>query len=289
MSRSLRPLAELATPRRLWRIHRRFLSTEWTRLSETHSYLRDATRNREIHLIGTAHVSQKSADEVRDLIHLVRPSHVAVELCPSRAARLRAGDKEDQFALAVQQQLGGGHGFLGAGFQMLNNLWKSYGLIPGVDFKAALDAADAVGAPAHCIDRDVDETLRLLRGALSEVSFEKLMTTPPPADLTSSMSGLSGGMAGIAEAVEQLKNRQQVAAMRRFMNTAAPSIVEVMLHQRDRHMVRRLRETCVSGTAVGVVGLAHMDGIEAEWMMQEEMKKTEQEKIDGYYQASIDR
>merc|ERR550514_463926 len=84
MSRSLRPLAELATPRRLWRIHRRFLSTEWTRLSETHSYLRDATRNREIHLIGTAHVSQKSADEVRDLIHLVRPSHVAVELCPSR-------------------------------------------------------------------------------------------------------------------------------------------------------------------------------------------------------------
>ena len=77
--------------------------------------------------------------------------------------------------------------------------------------------------------------------------------------------------------------------MRRFMNTAAPSIVEVMLHQRDRHMVRRLRETCVSGTAVGVVGLAHMDGIEAEWMMQEEMKKSEQEKIDGYYQASIDR
>ena len=54
-------------------------------------------------------------------------------------------------------------------------------------------------------------------------------------------------------------------------------------------MVRRLRETCVSGTAVGVVGLAHMDGIEAEWTMQEEMKKSEQEKIDGYYQASIER
>ena len=39
----------------------------WTRRGETTSYLRDAFADREIYLIGTAHVSQSSADEVREL------------------------------------------------------------------------------------------------------------------------------------------------------------------------------------------------------------------------------
>ena len=87
---------------------------DWTRQSDTLSYLRDARADREIYLIGTAHVSQRSADEVRELITLVRPTHVAVELCPQRATRLRAGDSEADFALSVQQSLGGDAGMLGA-------------------------------------------------------------------------------------------------------------------------------------------------------------------------------
>merc|ERR1719198_1577235 len=83
------------------------------------------------------------------------------------------------------------------------------------------------------------------------------------------MGGFSGGIGGMATAVEQLKNREQVAALRRFMSAGAPSVVEVMLHQRDRHMVKELRRKCPDGTVVAVVGLAHMDGIEHEWHMQD--------------------
>jgi hypothetical protein len=44
----------------------------------------------QIFLVGTAHVSQRSAEEVRHLISLVKPGTVMVELCPARAARLRS-------------------------------------------------------------------------------------------------------------------------------------------------------------------------------------------------------
>ena len=133
------------------------LFSEWTRQRETLSHLRDTHADREVYLVGTAHVSQRSADEVSELIRLVRPDHVAVELCPSRAARLRAGDGEQDFAVALQRAFGnsfgaggGGAGLLGAAFQALNGLWKQYGLVPGVDFKAALEAAERAGVRAHC-------------------------------------------------------------------------------------------------------------------------------------------
>ena len=70
----------------------------------------------------------------------------------------------------------------------------------------------------------MQETLGLLRGALSEVNLQTLLTTPPPAELV--VGGLGFGGGDLASAVEQLKNREQVAALRRFMNTVAPSVVE---------------------------------------------------------------
>ncbi len=47
----------------------------------------------QIFLVGTAHVSRDSADEVRELIQVVRPSTIMVELCQKRADKLRSSPK----------------------------------------------------------------------------------------------------------------------------------------------------------------------------------------------------
>lgn len=44
----------------------------------------------QIFLVGTAHVSRSSAEEVRELIRVVQPTTVMVELCEKRAERLRS-------------------------------------------------------------------------------------------------------------------------------------------------------------------------------------------------------
>lgn len=37
-------------------------------------------------------------------------------------------------------------------------------------------------------------------------------------------------------------------------------------------MVRSIRQRCRSGVIVAVVGLAHMDGIESEWVIQDDLE-----------------
>ncbi|CAD7698987.1 unnamed protein product [Ostreobium quekettii] len=60
-------------------------------LCNTSSYLRNAANGAEIFLIGTAHISKKSAEEVKETINFVKPDVVMVELCHDRAIRLRSG------------------------------------------------------------------------------------------------------------------------------------------------------------------------------------------------------
>ncbi|KAI8463792.1 MAG: TraB family-domain-containing protein [Monoraphidium minutum] len=59
-----------------------------------------------VYLVGTAHVSAKSADDVRRVVQAVQPEAVVVELCRSRTALLHAGAAEGAARQEGQQQAG---------------------------------------------------------------------------------------------------------------------------------------------------------------------------------------
>jgi pheromone shutdown protein TraB len=61
--------------------------------------------------------------------------------------------------------------------------------------------------------------------------------------------------------VEKLKNRKLVRRFVQVMKQAYPEVVNVMLTERDVVMAANLRR-CPGKVVVGVVGLAHLDGIE---------------------------
>ena len=61
--------------------------------------------------------------------------------------------------------------------------------------------------------------------------------------------------------VEKLKNRNLVRRFVQVMKQAYPEVVNVMLTERDVVMAANLRR-CPGKVVVGVVGLAHLDGIE---------------------------
>lgn len=66
--------------------------------------------------------------------------------------------------------------------------------------------------------------------------------------------------------VENMKDREAIRSLRKYMLGLMPDILEVMVDSRDEIMVARLRkESLRSGggkKVVAVVGMAHMDGIE---------------------------
>ena len=71
-----------------------------------------------------------------------------------------------------------------------------------------------------------------------------------------------------ARAVETLKTRKATAAMAAAMRAQFPKVANAMLDQRDDVMTERLLEAARERgeeKIVAVVGMAHMDGIEARW------------------------
>lgn len=75
--------------------------------------------------------------------------------------------------------------------------------------EVALDETDRLGLFICYGDRDIDQTMSKLRGALGHISFEKLANAPqPPAELASFFGGGFTNPMNIGASVENLKNRR---------------------------------------------------------------------------------
>lgn len=244
--------------------------------TETVSFLQNTSSGHSVYLVGTAHVSAQSAQDVADTIELARPNCIMVELCRPRADSLRSGKMSRPLDEIAQDFLKhifgrnsgpnfGGEALLKLGLSSLYSLLRLYGLQPGQEFKVALEEADRRKLPLVYGDRNVDETVSRLRDALSSVSFSRFTSSVP--DLPPELQKLFGSanIGNLSDRVEMLKNRRQVALFRDHMGTVAPEIMEVMVLQRDKIMVDKLLHESKPGCTVAVVGMAHMDGIEQEW------------------------
>jgi len=267
-----------------------------SRVTETLSILRSragagagASVN-EVYLIGTAHVSAASAKEVRELVRVVKPASVMVELCEERlrdmrqnmavARRQSSSGKAStpnrstrtfmvQAARDFASAFGGGgdarDGLLGAALKTMYGFFKLSGLEAGGEFIAAVEEADAMGAVIVCGDRDVRETLRRVRENLSfgdvvnmATGYEKPGGPPRP-------HCMEGEMGDVESVVESLKSRANIAQMRAFMRYQMPHITRAFMDERDEIMADALIHRCQGERVVAVVGMAHMEGIEQIW------------------------
>jgi pheromone shutdown protein TraB len=130
-----------------------------------------------IHLLGTAHVSRASVEEVERLVAEVRPDTVCVELCAARHGALVDADrwkKLDIFKVFKE----GKALFLLANLAVgayQRRLGQALGVMPGAELLASVEAARAVGAEVVLADRDVNVTLKRTWHSLSFWKRQKLL------------------------------------------------------------------------------------------------------------------
>lgn len=234
------------------------------------SYLRNPKNGAQVYLVGTAHVSAKSADQVREVINQVRPDKVAVELCPERAKTLMTENPVRKGKTPFQQMqdlfnLPGGLGqkLIGFWLKSMYELIRNTGVEPGKEFRVAMEEAQLLNAEILYIDRNVHETVKRLRDVITVWDVLRMLKNPNHHLETypSFMRDMENH--DFETAVERLKTRETVREMMNWMEQSFPNVVKVMVHERDELMVKRLLEC--EGTVVGVVGMAHMDGIERLW------------------------
>jgi pheromone shutdown protein TraB len=112
-------------------------------------------------VVGTAHVSERSVEEVEDAIERERPDVVAVELDEGRYRQMR-GDTPDD--LDASDLLKGNTVFQFLAYWMLSyvqtQLGERFDIEPGADMKAAIDAAEGFGIDVALVDRDIQTTIQ---------------------------------------------------------------------------------------------------------------------------------
>ena len=112
-------------------------------------------------VVGTAHVSEHSVEEVEETIERERPDVVAVELDEGRYRQLKGETPDD---LDASDLLTGNTVFQFLAYWMLSyvqtRLGERFDIEPGADMKAAIDVAEGLGIDVALVDRDIQTTIQ---------------------------------------------------------------------------------------------------------------------------------
>ncbi|MDR0289415.1 MAG: TraB/GumN family protein [Treponema sp.] len=214
---------------------------------------------RDIHLIGTAHVSRESIDEVTAAIREEKPGMVCVELDEGRFASITQDNWEQ---LNVTKVLKEGKGFLLivniilSGFQ--RRLGNALGVKPGEEMIAALNTAKEMNIAHSLCDREIKTTLRRAWACCGLWSKCKLLAT-----LISSAffaEKLS------AEEIENLKKANELDSMMAELAKYLPAVKETLIDERDRYLAAKIWESSKTGdgSTLAVVGAGHLRGIQTQ-------------------------
>jgi pheromone shutdown-related protein TraB len=210
-------------------------------------------------IIGTAHVSQESVDEVKDAIYEKRPDVVAIELDRPRYIKLKQdmmGVKRDD-TISVTKIIKENKVTLFFVSTLLSYFQSKIGsevdVAPGSEMIGAIEASEDLGIPIALIDRDVNVTLQR---AMNKMGFvEKLKF----------LYGLIGAVLGFEDEeeieIEDLKNPENIDEMMEMFKDEAPSVHEVLVHERDAYLAGRIM-SLPQDHVIAVVGAGHKPGIE---------------------------
>jgi len=211
---------------------------------------------REIILIGTAHISRESIDEVAEAIRTERPDRVCVELDEGRMQAIK--NEKGWSELDITKVLREGKGFLLLANLVLSSFQKrmgeDVGVKPGDEMKEALAVAEAEGIPTALVDRPIQVTLQRAWAKNRLWGKAKLLATL----ISSAFSDEELS----AEDIENLKDQGAMDGMMAELATYLPTVKEVLIDERDRYLASHIWEAA-GNRVIAVLGAGHLPGTEA--------------------------
>ena len=209
-------------------------------------------------LLGAAHVSRASAEEVREHLDGGDYDAVAVELCNSRYLSLTDPDAITRMDLF--QVIREGKASMVAAQLALSayqqRLAEQFDIEPGAEQRQAIAQAEEHGLPVLLIDREIGVTLKRV---VANVSWWK-------------RAGLVGGLLGSVlsrdevceEEIEKLKEGDMLETTFSEFAAERKDLFDPLIAERDRYMASRiLQERQEHGyrNILAVIGAGHQKGI----------------------------
>ena len=210
--------------------------------------------DREFILVGTAHVSSRSVEEVREVILAEEPDRVCVEIDETRLNSLIK--KQSWQNLNIGQVLRERKGFLLLANLVLSSFQRRLGLemgvSPGEEMLTAVKICEEQGIAFSLCDRDIQVTLRRAWSRSSFWGKNKM--------LAAMLSSIFTREKLDAEEIERLKAKSTFQNMMDELASYLPSVKEVLIDERDRYLATRINNAA-GNKIVAVIGAGHVEGI----------------------------
>ncbi|MDQ6961307.1 MAG: TraB/GumN family protein [Mariprofundaceae bacterium] len=221
----------------------------------------------QITVLGTAHVSQASADKVEELLATAAFDAVAIELCPSRHHAMMNPDAMAD--MDMFQVVRDGKAPMIAASLMLGSfqqrMAKELGVEPGQEMRQALKDAAQFDLEVLLIDREVGTTMKRIYGNIPWWQKGTL---------------LSGLLASLVvhekvseEEIERLKEGDMLESAFAQFAQEEKQLYAPLIDERDLFMAAKLQQAADSGEhqhILAVVGAGHLKGLQNYLQVSEE-------------------
>ncbi len=228
---------------------------EEIRQAGSHSDVHRLTcHDKEIILVGTAHISKQSADLVRKVIEDEHPDCVCVELDEKRYRSLsdrKRWESLDIKEIIKKKQLG----LLIANLVLASyqkKLGDQIGMMPGSELMEAVKCAEGAGIPVSLCDRDVGVTLKRAWRSTPLLKKSWLLATL--------LASLFDKTEITEEKLAELRKTDVLTELLEEIGEAMPELKRVLIDERDTYLSEKIKAS-EGKKIVAVVGAGHVEGI----------------------------
>jgi len=213
--------------------------------------------DKELILIGTAHVSKQSAIQVKEVIEAEQPDSVCIELDEGRYQSIQDGNtwrdmdifkviKEKKATLLLMN-------LAISSFQ--KRLAKQFGIEAGQEMIQGIESAKEVNAELVLADRNIQTTFsRIWNG----IGFKgKAML------LTQVVFGIFSNETITEDELEEMKSQDMLDSMLAEFTVSFPKLKVPLIDERDQYLSQKIKEA-PGKKVVAVLGAAHIPGIKEE-------------------------
>ena len=224
--------------------------------------------NKELILIGTAHISKESAEFVSEVIKREKPDVVGVELCKKRYETLISKKKwrDTKITKVIKQ----GKTYLFLANLILGVFQKRIGanikIIPGAEMISAIKAGEKQKAKIELIDRDIQITLKRAWAKARLAEKAKL--------IFGVIEGLIGADEIDKDTIEKMKAKDVMAHMMEDLGKKMPCAKKVLIDERDIYIANKIL-LLEGNKIVAVVGAGHIEGIKKHLRKKQNIKLLE--------------
>lgn len=221
---------------------------------------------KEIILIGTAHVSKKSAEQVKEVIERENPDSVCIELDEQRYQSIIEGKKwreTDIFKVIKEKK---------ASLLLMNlaissfqkRMAKQIGVNAGQEMIQGIESAKETGANLVLADRNIQITFSRIWNGIGLKGKAMLLIQ---------IIGSIFSREDISEEdLEKLKSQDTLNAMLEEFTDSFPKLKRPLIDERDQYLSQKIKEA-PGDKIVAVLGAAHVPGISKEIKMDHDLEQ----------------